>query len=43
MNWSLMNNGAYDYAANTRVIPPTYSEYYTPGGFFAGTSLMPIE
>jgi high affinity Mn2+ porin len=43
MNWSLMNNGAYDYPANTRGY--TYGfimEYYTPGWVFrAGTALEP--
>jgi high affinity Mn2+ porin len=43
MNWSLMNNGAYDYPANTRGY--TYgliAEYYTPGWVFrAGTALEP--
>jgi high affinity Mn2+ porin len=43
MNWSLMNNGAYDYPANTRGY--TYglvAEYYTPGwAFRAGTALEP--
>jgi high affinity Mn2+ porin len=43
MNWSLMNNGAYDYPANTRGY--TYGlilEYYTPGwAIRAGTALEP--
>jgi high affinity Mn2+ porin len=43
MNWSLMNNGAYDYPANTRGY--TYGlivEYYTPGWVLrAGTALEP--
>lgn len=43
MNWSLMNNGAYDYPANTRGY--TYglvAEYYTPGwAIRAGTALEP--
>jgi high affinity Mn2+ porin len=43
MNWSLMNNGAYDYPANTRGY--TYgliAEYYTPGWVLrAGTALEP--
>ena len=43
MNWSLMNNGAYDYPANTRGY--TYgliAEYYTAGWVFrAGTALEP--
>ena len=43
MNWSLMNNGAYDYAANTRgYTGGLIVEYYTPGWVFrAGTALMP--
>jgi high affinity Mn2+ porin len=44
MNWALMNNGAYDYAANTRGY--TYGlivEYYTPGWVLrGGTALMPV-
>jgi len=45
MNWSLMNNGAYDYAANTRgYTGGIVVEYYTPGwAFRAGTALMPVE
>ena len=45
MNWSLMNNGAYDYAANTRgYTGGIVIEYYTPGWEFrAGTALMPVE
>jgi high affinity Mn2+ porin len=45
MNWSLMNNGAYDYAANTRgYTGGVIIEYYTPGWVFrAGTALMPLE
>jgi high affinity Mn2+ porin len=43
MNWALMNNGAYDYAANTRGY--TYGlviEYYLPGwALRAGTALLP--
>ncbi len=43
MNWSLMNNGAYDYAANTRGYTiGLIAEYYTPGWVLrAGTALMP--
>jgi high affinity Mn2+ porin len=43
MNWSLMNNGAYDYAANTRgYTGGLVVEYYTPGwALRAGTALMP--
>ncbi len=43
MNWSLMNNGAYDYAANTRgYTGGLIVEYYTPGWVLrAGTALMP--
>ena len=43
MNWSLMNNGAYDYAANTRgYTVGLIAEYYTPGWVLrAGTALMP--
>jgi high affinity Mn2+ porin len=43
MNWSLMNNGAYDYAANTRgYTGGLVVEYYTPGwAIRAGTALMP--
>ena len=44
MNWSLMNNGAYDYAANTRGY--TYSvvaEWIHPGwAFRAGSALLPV-
>ena len=45
MNWSLMNNGAYDYAANTRgYTGGIIIEYYTPGWVIrAGTALMPVE
>ena len=45
MNWSLMNNGAYDYAANTRgYTGGLVLEYYTPGWVLrAGTALMPVE
>jgi high affinity Mn2+ porin len=44
MNWSLMNNGAYDYAANTRGYTGSLIvEYYTPGWVLrAGTALMPV-
>jgi high affinity Mn2+ porin len=44
MNWSLMNNGAYDYAANTRgYTGGLVVEYYTPGwAIRAGTALMPV-
>jgi len=44
MNWSLMNNGAYDYAANTRgYTGGLIVEYYTPGLVLrAGTALMPV-
>ena len=44
MNWSLMNNGAYDYAANLRgYTGGLIVEYYTPGWVFrAGTALMPV-
>jgi high affinity Mn2+ porin len=40
-----MNNGAYDYAANTRgYTGGIIVEYYTPGWVFrAGTALMPVE
>ena len=43
MNWSLMNNGAYDYPANTRgYTGALVLEYYTPGwAFRAGTALEP--
>ena len=43
MNWSLMNNGAYDYPANTRgYTGALVLEYYTPGWVFrAGTALEP--
>jgi high affinity Mn2+ porin len=43
MNWSLMNNGAYDYAANTRgYTGALILEYYTPGWVLrAGTALEP--
>jgi high affinity Mn2+ porin len=45
MNWSLMNNGAYDYAANTRGYTGSLIvEYYTPGWVFrGGTALMPVN
>jgi high affinity Mn2+ porin len=45
MNWSLMNNGAYDYAANTRgYTGGLIIEYFTPGWVFrGGTALMPVE
>ena len=45
MNWSLMNNGSYDYAANTRgYTGGLILEYYTPGWVIrAGTALMPVE
>ena len=45
MNWSLMNNGAYDYAANTRgYTGGIVVEYFTPGwAFRAGTALKPVE
>lgn len=44
MNWSLMNNGAYDYAANTRgYTVGLIAEYFTPGWVLrAGTSLEPV-
>jgi high affinity Mn2+ porin len=44
MNWSLMNNGAYDYPANTRgYTGGLILEYYTPGwALRAGTALMPV-
>jgi high affinity Mn2+ porin len=44
MNWSLMNNGAYDYAANTRgYTGGLVLEYYTPGWVLrAATALMPV-
>ncbi len=44
MNWSLMNNGAYDYAANTRgYTGGLVLEYYTPGWVLrAATALMPL-
>ena len=44
MNWSLMNNGAYDYAANTRGYTGSLIvEYYTPGWVLRGaTALMPV-
>jgi high affinity Mn2+ porin len=44
MNWSLMNNGAYDYPANTRgYTGGVILEYYTPGWVLrAGTALMPV-
>jgi len=44
MNWSLMNNGAYDYAANTRgYTVGLILEYYTPGWVLrGGTALMPV-
>ena len=43
MNWSLMNNGAYDYPANTRgYTGALILEYYTPGWVLrAGTALEP--
>jgi len=43
MNWSLMNNGAYDYPANTRgYTGALVLEYYTPGWVIrAGTALEP--
>jgi high affinity Mn2+ porin len=43
MNWSLMNNGAYDYPANTRGYTGAFIvEYYTPGwALRAGTALEP--
>ena len=43
MNWSLMNNGAYDYPANTRgYTGDLVLEYYTPGWVLrAGTALEP--
>jgi high affinity Mn2+ porin len=43
MNWSLMNNGAYDYAANTRgYTGGLVVEYYTPGWVLrGGTALLP--
>ncbi|MEJ0080767.1 MAG: hypothetical protein WDM78_07390 [Puia sp.] len=43
MNWSLMNNGAYDYPANTRgYTGALVLEYYTPGWVLrAGTALEP--
>jgi high affinity Mn2+ porin len=45
MNWSLMNNGSYDYAANTRgYTGGLVLEYFTPGWVIrAGTALMPVE
>jgi high affinity Mn2+ porin len=44
MNWSLMNDGAYDYAANTRgYTGGLIVEYYTTGWVIrAGTALMPV-
>src|SRR5450432_130150 len=44
MNWALMNNGAYDYAANTRgYTGGLIVEYYTPGWVIrAGTVLEPV-
>jgi high affinity Mn2+ porin len=44
LNWSLMNNGAYDYAANTRgYTGGLILEYYTPGWVLrGGTALMPV-
>ena len=44
LNWSLMNNGAYDYAANTRgYTGGLILEYYTPGWVIrGGTALMPV-
>lgn len=43
MNWSLMNEGAYDYPANTRgYTGGLIVEYFTPGWVLrAGTSLEP--
>jgi high affinity Mn2+ porin len=43
MNWSLMNEGAYDYPANTRgYTGGLIVEYYTPGWVIrAGTALEP--
>ncbi len=43
MNWALMNNGPYDYAANTRgYTGALVMEYYRPGWVFrAGTGLLP--
>ena len=43
MNWSLMNNGAYDYAANTRgYTVGLVIEYIEPGwAIRAGTALVP--
>jgi high affinity Mn2+ porin len=43
MNWSLMNQGAYDYAANTRgYTGALIVEYYTPGWVLrGGTALEP--
>lgn len=45
MNWSLMNNGSYDYPANTRgYTGGIILEYYTPGWVLrAGTALMPVD
>ena len=44
MNWSLMNDGAYDYAANTRgYTGGLIVEYFTPGWVLrAGTALEPV-
>ncbi len=44
MNWALMNNGAYDYAANTRgYTGGIVIEYYRPGwALRAGTALLPV-
>jgi high affinity Mn2+ porin len=43
MNWALMNNGAYDYAANTRgYTGGMVIEYYRPGwALRGGTALLP--
>jgi len=43
MNWALMNNGPYDYAANTRgYTGALVIEYYRPGWVFrAGTGFLP--
>lgn len=43
MNWALMNNGAYDYAANTRGYTYGFvAEYIKPGWTLRfGTALMP--
>jgi high affinity Mn2+ porin len=44
MNWALMNNGAYDYPANTRGYTiGLLMEYFTPGWVIrAGTALEPV-